>query len=139
MATHTVQLNWLSGVAFEAHQDGKTLVIDGSADIGGQDLGLRPKALMLTSLAGCTGIDVAMILEKKRVSFSMLSIAVRATINEGEPSTYQTAVIQYSIKLALDSDRDKMEKAVALSQEKYCGVAAMFRTFAELSYEIVYL
>jgi putative redox protein len=139
MPTHEVHLNWISGVAYEVHQNDRTMTIDGTSDIGGQELGMRPKALMLSAIAGCTGIDVAMILHKKRVTYQSLSIAVTGTLTDTEPSVYTHVHIIYSIQLNSEDDRDKMERAVMLSQDKYCGVSAMFRAFATLSHEVVFL
>jgi putative redox protein len=139
MATQEIQISWKSGVAFEAHQNGKMFMIDGSPDVGGQDLGVRPKALILSALAGCTGIDVVMILNKMRVVFSHFDIKVQGTLTNAEPTYYDQVKIIYEIKLADKADGDKVKKAVELSQEKYCGVSEMVRKFAELSYEIVYL
>jgi len=139
MVQQEIELNWKSGVAFEAHQNGKSFMIDGSPDIGGQDLGVRPKALMLSALAGCTGIDVVMILNKMRVGFSHFDIKVKGQLTEKEPTYYDKVVITYEIKLHIIEEKKKVKKAVELSQEKYCGVSEMVRKFAELSYEIVYL
>jgi putative redox protein len=139
MATQEIQISWKSGVAFEAHQNGKMFMIDGSPDVGGQDLGVRPKALILSALAGCTGIDVVMILNKMRVVFSHFDIKVQGALTTAEPTYYEQVKIIYEIQLEDKSENDKVKKAVELSQEKYCGVSEMVRKFAELSYEIVYL
>jgi putative redox protein len=100
--------------------------------------GPRPKALMLVALTGCTGIDVVSILQKMRVSFSNLRIDVEAALTEGDAAVYHTVKLLYYINVAPE-DRPKVEKAVALSMDKYCGVSAMFRQFATLEREIVFL
>jgi putative redox protein len=93
---------------------------------------------MLVSLAGCTGIDVVSILNKMKVPFSDLSIDTEATLTDEIPKIYNHVKLIYKIKIA-EEDRPKMEKAVHLSEEKYCGVMAMFRAFAKVEIEIVYL
>ncbi len=109
-----------------------------TTDTSETDKGPSPKALMLVSLSGCTGIDVVDILTKMRVSFSDLSIDVVADLTDEDASTYHTVKVIYKIKVA-ETDRPKVEKAVNLSQDKYCGVAAMFRKFAKLEKEILFL
>jgi len=69
---HIVDMSWTDKIAFEADMDGHKVVIDASEEVGGSDLGPRPKKLMLTALAGCTGIDVVMILKKMKVEFEAL-------------------------------------------------------------------
>jgi putative redox protein len=101
------------------------------------NFGPRPKALMLLALSGCTGVDVVTILNKMRVHFSDLAIDVQGDLTDEEAATYHTVKVIYKIKVAA-TDRDKVEKAVHLSQEKYCGVAVMFRKFAKLEKEIIY-
>ena len=109
-----------------------------TTDTSETDKGPSPKALMLVSLSGCTGIDVVDILTKMRVSFSDLSIDVVADLTDEDASTYHTVKVINKIKVA-ETDRPKVEKAVNLSQDKYCGVAAMFRKFAKLEKEILFL
>ena len=99
--------------------------------------GTRPKILMLASLAGCTGIDIVDILEKMRVNFSEFSIKVTGNLTETTPAVYDKMKIIYTIKVAKE-DEVKVEKAVKLSQDKYCGVSKMFESFAEISFEISY-
>ncbi|HLP22199.1 MAG TPA: OsmC family protein, partial [Chitinophagales bacterium] len=101
--------------------------------------GVRPKALILSALAGCTAIDVVELLRKMRVEFTDFKIDVEAELTEEHPKVYKTVTLTYFIKLKEESDRDKMEKAVNLSQEKYCGVTAMVKKFAELNVRVVYL
>lgn len=137
MNKHIVKTSHNSGMAFTATINGHEVRMD-TADDGGTDSGPSPKRLMLAALAGCTGIDIVSILNKMKVVFSNLQIDVEAGLTEEHPRIYRDVKITYSIKLA-EADRPKMEKAVNLSQEKYCGVSAMFSAFAKLDNEIVYL
>ncbi len=100
-------------------------------------LGTRPKILMLASLAGCTGIDIVDILEKMRVDFSGFHIQVIGNLTDSSPSVYDKVTILYTIKVNKD-DEGKVEKAVKLSQDKYCGVSKMFESFASMSFKIKY-
>ena len=123
---------------FTADVNGHKIEIDTEKDKGGNNLGTRPKALMLVSLAGCTGFDVVSILNKMRVEFSDLSISVDAHLTETEPALYDSVVVKYSIKVKKE-DEPKVAKAVKLSKEKYCGVSKMFESFAKVSSVINYL
>ncbi len=138
MASNTIELKWLSELKFDIAQNGKTLRIDGNPDEAAST-GVRPKALILSSLAGCTAIDIAELLKKMRVEFSNFSISVTGDLTEDAPKTYHTVHLIYRIQLQNSADKDKMEKAVNLSQEKYCGVSAMIKKFARLLIKIEYL
>lgn len=138
MTTHLVSTTFNEGMAFTADISGHKIVMDTTADDGGNDSGASPKRLMLASLAGCTGMDVVSILNKMKVAYSDFSIIVHAALTNEHPKIYNYVKIIYKIKVA-EADKPKMVKAVSLSQEKYCGVSAMFRTFAKLDTEIDFL
>ncbi len=138
MATNTINSIFEGGMAFTTAIRSHNITIDLSKENGGNDLGSSPKILMLVSLAGCTGVDVVAILNKMKVNFSEFSINVHAHLTETEPKTYDEVVVTYLIKVD-EKDQSKMERAVALSQDKYCGVSEMFRAFAKLSHAINFL
>jgi putative redox protein len=125
MKTKTV---WKSGHAFESFQKDSKIVIDGTN-------GFSPKALLLSGLAGCTGIDIVDVLEKMRVPFSDLEMEVEAEQTEEHPRVFKTIHILYSIK-AGEENRDKVKKAIDLSLDKYCGVAAMLKKNSSIQYTI---
>jgi putative redox protein len=138
METHLVSSKHKEGMAFISSINEHKLLTDTGTDNGGNNEGPGPKRLMLVSLAGCTGIDVVSILDKMKVSFSDLSIDTEGTLGDEHPKIYKSVKVTYNIKLA-EADRVKMEKAVQLSADKYCGVMAMFKTFATVETSIVYL
>lgn len=138
MDTHFVSTFFGSGMASKASIGDHQVHMDTTPEHGGTGTGPGPKRLMLASLAGCTGIDIVSILDKMKVSFSDLSIDTEATLTETHPKTYNWVKVTYKIRLA-ETDRSKMEKAVALSEDKYCGVMAMFKTFAAMEKEIIWL
>jgi len=135
--THETEIKWAGDLRFDALQNGKTIRIDGDAEH--VSTGVKPKALILTSLAGCTGIDIVDLLNKMRVPFSDFSMKVTGELTEDYPKVYRTIQLIYIIRLQNPDDKDKMEKAVNLSQEKYCGVSSMIRKFADLKVKIEYL
>ncbi len=135
---HSVKAVYKKGRNFSVNVNGHTIEVDASRENGGEDIGPSPKIFMLLSLAGCTGFDIVSILSKMRVPFSDFDIRVDGELSETEPSIYNKVLIVYTIKLA-EADRPKMEKAVKLSKEKYCGVSRMFEAFAEVDFRIDYL
>ena len=137
MAAHHITSIFKGGMEFSTELHNHTVTIDLFDKDGGKNFGPEPKALMLVSLAGCTGVDVVMILNKMKVAFSDLSIDVEGQLTDTTPRTYHTVKLTYKIKVKKD-DADKVKKAVTLSQEKYCGVSQMFRAFAKLETEIIY-
>ncbi len=138
MADHLVTTRYKGGMTFKSKVDNHIITIDTPENDGGEDLGPRPKKLMLSSLAGCTGIDVVSMLNKMRVEFSDFSMDVEANLTIEPPKTYNWVKITYHIKVK-EEEQDKVRRAVKMSKEQYCGVSAMFEKFAELEYEIVFL
>ena len=137
MATNSIESVHKGGMNFTTLINGHSIVVDLAKTAGGNDEGTSPKILMLVSLAGCTGVDVVSILNKGRVKFSDFTIHIDAHLTEEHPKIYDDVTITYNIKVN-KSDEIKVEKAVILSQDKYCGVSEMFRSFAKLSHKIVF-
>lgn len=132
---HEVNMSWTDKLAFEADMDGHKIVIDAATDNGGNDLGVRPKKLMLTALAGCTGIDVIMILKKMRLEPEAFNVIVEADVTDEHPKHYTQMKVIYQFK-GKDLPLDKLEKAVKLSEEKYCGVTAVYKKAMNIVTEI---
>ncbi len=133
--THQISTKWLGGMAFEATNPGGNFRIDAAVEIGGTDNGLRPKALMLDALAGCSGIDVASLLPKMKVSVDSFHIDVEGDLTEEHPKYYHTVRMVYHF-YGIDLEKEKLQKIVNLSIEKYCGVMEMFRKFAQVDVKI---
>lgn len=138
MASNKISAVFKGGMNFTAEVNGHKIEIDTEEAAGGKNIGTRPKALMLVSLAGCTGFDVVGILNKMRVNFSDFSVNVEGHLTETEPKIYDAVDLNYSIKVNKE-DEEKVLKAVKLSKEKYCGVSKMFESFAKVTFEINYL
>ena len=131
----TINVNWSGGMSFATELDGHKLKTDAKEEFGGEGKGPRPKPLMLFSLAGCTGMDVVSILAKMRVEVEDFDIEIEANLTEEHPKVYDKVHIIYKFK-GKDLNMDKLKKAVDLSQERYCGVSAMYKKAMELTYEI---
>ncbi len=132
---HVVDMAWTDKVAFEADMEGHKVIVDATEESGGSDLGPRPKKLMLTALAGCTGVDVIMILKKMKVEPEAFNVIVEADVTEEHPKHYNKMKVIYQFK-GKDLPYAKLEKAVKLSEEKYCGVTAVYRKAMEMETEI---
>lgn len=128
-------VTWTSGMAFEAMQEGQRIPIDVPGP-DGTTRGVRPKGLLLAGLGGCTGMDVVGILEKMRVPFEGLAVEVSAEQSEDHPKVFTAIRVTYRFK-GRELPMDKLERAVQLSQEKYCGVSAMLGKTAAITTEIV--
>lgn len=138
MAIKSINSVYQGGMSFKTAINGHDIIIDLDKAGGGNDLGSSPKILMLVSLAGCTGLDVVSILNKMKVKFSDFAINIEAHQTEIDPKIYDEVAITYTIKVN-KADEAKVEKAVGLSQDKYCGVSEMFRAFAKLSNKIIFV
>ncbi len=131
-----INLSWKRGMAFQTDLYGHKITIDTDKSNGGQDLGPRPKALMLVALAGCTGMDIVSILEKMRVEIQDLDIKVEGEVTEEHPKHFTSMHITYEF-WGNDLPLEKLEKAVALSDEKYCGVSATLKKGIPVTHSIV--
>jgi putative redox protein len=118
---------WKSGKAFTSHKEGHHIEVDGN--------GFNPKALLLSGLAACSGIDVVLILEKMKVPFADLQIDAETEQTETDPKVFQDIHVTFRIKTD-EENRDKVQRAIDLSLEKYCGVAAMLRKNSKIDYTL---
>ena len=92
--------------------------------------------MLLSGLAACSAIDVVEILEKMRVPFANLEVSAETSQTEDHPRVFKTIHLTYTVKTE-GENRDKLKKAIDLSLEKYCGVAAMLKKNSAILYEIV--
>lgn len=135
---HHVSAPWVGQMAFQAEfESGHTLILDAAAEFGGNDTGPRPKPLLLAALAACTGMDVVALLKKMRVEPTSFVVAVDGTLTDEHPRTYRRIHLTYRFAGVTPEQQPQLEKAVTLSQERYCGVSAMLRQATELTWEIV--
>ncbi|WP_075340337.1 OsmC family protein [Tenacibaculum agarivorans] len=138
MTSNIVTTEWKKNLLFKSdNPNGASVLMDTSFANGGNEVGASPKALMLSSLAGCSGLDVVKIAEKMRVNFDDLKIVVKANLTDEHPKFYDKVHVSYHF-YGEDLNQEKLEKVVNLSIEKYCGVMEMFRQFATVTTEIIY-
>ncbi len=131
----TMQVNWDRGLEFSTAINGHTVSIDAPEEVGGRGSAPNPKSLMVMALAGCTGIDVVSILKKMKIEVEHFSIEVESTLTEEHPKVYTAMHIIYTFQ-GKDLKVKKIKKAIELSQDKYCGVSAMYRKAMDITYEI---
>lgn len=139
MSHHSLNCTWKEGMAFESEISGHKLVMDADESVGGEDNGPRPKPLLLASLAGCSGMDVVSILKKMQQPHTYFNIDVEAELTEEHPKHYSAIKLIYEFKKSDNLDEKKVEKAVTLSQERYCGVSALLKKAITVDYEIRYI
>ncbi len=133
------KVRWTDGIRFEGtsafrHQ----IVIDGTKSAGGKESGYKPTELVLFGLAGCTGIDVAKILEKMKQDVTGIEVEVKGFQPDEYPKPYNRIEVYY-IFTGKNLDKKKIEKAISLSEEKYCMVSQSLKGMANItsSYKIV--
>lgn len=130
-----IDCNWMGNMAFEAESGPYKILMDADEGVGGNGMGPKPKPLLLSALAGCTGMDVVAILKKMQVNFDSFSMSVDGELTEEHPRYFNKIRMVYKFT-GKDLPYSKIEKAVTLSQEKYCGISAMLGKAAEITYEI---
>lgn len=129
----------LQGITFAGKTDSNNWVMmDGPENFGGSNAGIRPKELLLLSLGGCTGADVASILQKKRIKLDGYEMNLTADETEDHPQVYTKIHIEY-VFYGENIPEKAVERAIELSQTKYCGVTAMLSKAMEIthSYKIL--
>ena len=134
MAASKAYLKQIKGISFAGKTDSNHwITMDGPENFGGSDAGIRPKELLLLSLAGCTASDVVSILQKKRVKLDDFEINISADMTEEHPKVYSKIDLEYVFYGKDIKDKD-VERAIELSQTTYCGVTAIFEKAMEISH-----
>ena len=130
-----IEAEWHGGGTFIGRNAAGGTVQMGKLD---ERPGVSPMELILVGLAGCTGVDIADILEKKRQPLKALNVKVRGKRSEDHPKIYKEIEVTYLI-WGEGIDPKAVERAIQLSEEKYCSVSAMLRMTADIksSYQIL--
>ncbi|TVZ56703.1 putative redox protein [Lutibacter sp. Hel_I_33_5] len=131
-----ITTHWKRDMVFESDNPRwDSIMMDASKDFGGTDSGMAPKAMMLSSLAGCSGLDVVSVLNKMRVKFDDFKMEVEGELTDEHPKYYHRVTVDYHF-YGKKLNEKKINNAVDLSVDKYCGVMEMFRQFAEVKTNI---
>jgi putative redox protein len=125
------------GMHFAGDIDGLRIDLDAEEGVGGQGAGAQPLRLLLLGAAGCTAMDVISILRKKRQQVSGLQVEVRGSRVDEHPRVYNRVEIIYRVR-GTDLDPKAVERAIELSEARYCPAIAMMGKAAEVTnrYEI---
>ncbi len=110
-----------------------SIIMDTSKSIGGGESAAKPIELILIGLGGCTGVDVVSILKKMKVKFDKFEVNIEAQQAEDFPKIFNKIHIEY-IFYGKDLKKKSLERAIKLSQEKYCSVSAILRKSSDLTY-----
>jgi putative redox protein len=130
-------VTWLDGRAFVGESgSGHAVVMDGAAEAGGRNIGVRPMEMLLLGLGGCTAFDVVMILEKGREQVTGLAVELEAERAKDDPKVFTSVKLTYRLR-GRALKRSAVERAIALSNEKYCSATAMFMKTAKIEHRWV--
>ncbi len=134
---NTAKVSWVDGALFVAEAgSGHTFTMDGSADVGGRNLGARPMEVMLIGMGGCTAIDVVSMLKKQRQDIMGVEVSLVGERATEHPMVYTEVKLVYTVR-GRKLNKALVERAVSLSDEKYCSATAMFKKSAKVTHEIV--
>ncbi|MCR9289253.1 OsmC family protein [Saprospiraceae bacterium] len=115
------------------NESGNTLETDGNPEIGGGNKAFRPMQMMLAGIGGCSSIDVIYLLKKQRQPLEDIDVKITAEREEGKvPSLFTKIHLHFDLKG--DLDKKKVERACALSMEKYCSVAKLLEKTAKIEW-----
>lgn len=132
-----IDLKQINGFHLEAtNQDGLTLTMDASPGIGGTNKGMRPTEVLLSAVAGCSSIDVILILQKQKQQISNYNVTVIGNrFEEGDAKPFKNITIQYKINGVVDAD--KANRAAELSLSKYCSVSKNLEGVSKINFEVI--
>jgi putative redox protein len=129
------RVKWLEGAAMVGEAgSGHAVVMDGPPDLGGRNLGLRPMEMLLLGLGGCTQFDVLLILKRGRARVTDCVVELSAERAETEPKVF-TRIHVHVIVTGHDLSPKQVERAIALSAEKYCSASIMLGATAKVTHD----
>ncbi len=128
------KVSWKGKLAFQGQTEaGHQILMDVKPDAGGEGKGPSPMELVLVALAGCTAMDIVVIMRKKRVDLHSLNIKVDGERASAHPKYFTKINVTYNFE-GKDLREEDIKQAVELSRDKYCSVSAMLKEKAEISY-----
>ena len=130
-----VQIKWIGNVAFSGKtESGHTLVMDGSPDVGGKNMGPRPMETVLMGTGGCSAIDVILILKKGRQAVTDCVVDITAERALTDPKVFTAIHFHYAVT-GDGLSREKVERAIKLSADIYCSATAMMAKTAKVTHD----
>ncbi|QEG24911.1 OsmC family protein [Mariniblastus fucicola] len=129
------RVKWLDHMSFVGESgSGHSVVMDGSPDHGGRDLGVRPMEMVLLGLGGCSAFDVISILKKSRQNVDDCEVHLEAERADDVPAVFTKIKLTYVVT-GKDLSQTQVDRAVSLSMDKYCSVTKMLEGSVDISYE----
>lgn len=128
------RVKWLDHMSFVGESEsGHSVVMDGSPDHGGRNLGIRPMEMVLIGMGGCTAYDVVLMLQKSRQNATLCEVEMDASRADEIPAVFTRIDVHFKIA-GVELKPEAVERAVKLSAEKYCSATKMIEKTAEVSY-----
>jgi putative redox protein len=129
------RVKWLDHMSFVGESDsGHSVVMDGAPESGGRNLGVRPMEMLLLGLGGCSSFDVVMILQKARQNITNCEVEITAERADTEPKVFTNIHLHFIVE-GHNVSEARVERAVALSAEKYCSAAKMLEKVATITHD----
>jgi putative redox protein len=129
------RVKWLDHMSFVGESgSGHSVVMDGAAEAGGRDLGIRPMEMLLLGLGGCTAFDVVSILQKSRQKMVDCEVEIEAERATDIPKVFTKIHIHFIVR-GNDLDPNRVAKAVSLTADKYCSASRMLEKTAEITHD----
>ena len=133
----TAKISWVDGALFVAEAgSGHSFTMDGAPDDGGRNLASRPMEVLLMGMGGCTAIDVVSMLKKQRQDIEGVEVSLEAERAGEHPKVFTSVKLVYTVR-GRKLSKALVERAVSLSDEKYCSATAMFKKTAKVTHEVV--
>ncbi len=128
------RIKWLDHMSFVGESgSGHSVVLDGSPEHGGRNLGIRPMEMVLIGMGGCTAFDVVLMLQKSRQNVVDVEVSLDATRSEEIPHVFTHIQVHFKV-VGKELSEKHVERAVKLSGEKYCSASRMIEKSASIDY-----
>ena len=129
------RVKWVEEVTFMAQADsGHAVIMDGPADGGGRNLGLRPMEMLLMGMGGCTAYDVIYILKKGRQPVTDCIVELTAERADSVPSVFTSIHVHFIVSGKSLSEKI-VERAISLTSEKYCSASIMLSKAVDITHD----
>jgi putative redox protein len=129
------RVKWLDHLSFVGESgSGHSVVMDGSTEHGGRDLGVRPMEMVLLGLGGCSSIDIILMLMKARQDVTDCQVLIEAERADAVPAVFTRVKLKFVVE-GRQLSAKQVERIVALSVEKYCSVTKMLEKEVEIGFE----
>ena len=129
------KVKWLDNMTFVGESaSGHSVVMDGPPEFGGQNLGIRPMEMLILGLGGCSSFDVILILKKARQQVEHCEVELDYERAAENPKVY-TRIHMHFIVSGRNLDAKRVDKAIALSAEKYCSASIMLAKTADITHD----